>query len=649
MRLLNAHITKFRCVNDSTSFSVGSVTCLVGKNESGKTSVLHALERLNPIDPDDTYLDKLRDYPRHLLADFSENESALVTDWQLDDDDVAALEEVLGPEVVTSRKVEITLRYTNRRSYTVPIDQRKVVAWLLDEAACNVAEKKQFSACSTTRELKQKLDAITEKSVRVQGLLESIATFQEGDASLAAIDLLHKRLPKFLYFASYDRMNGNVHLETLAKRKANNQSTREDEVFVAFLEYAGTSLDEIRKLNTYEAIKARVEGASIKISKQIFAYWSQNRHLKVEFSVELGREGDEPPYNTGTVMRTRIHNKLHEMTVPFDDRSAGFICFSSFLVMFSQVRRMYGNVVILLDEPGLNLHGRAQADLVRFIYEKLRDQHQVTYTTHSPFMVPSDDLAAIRTVEDVIKRLPDDEIQVLGTKVGDEVLSSDKDTLFPLQGALGYEITQSLFVGKHTLVVEGPSDILYLQAASARLRQLGREALDLRWTICPSGGVDKVAAFVSLFAGNKLHVAVLADIAHGQKGKVETLRRSSLLNEGHVLTVAEFCEQEEADIEDLFGPEVYVELVNQALALKGKNRLGLQSLASGGEASLRIVKRVEAALRLLPTAPDFNHFAPASWLLGNPGFLTHDSADTKAALDRFESLFGSLNALLPPR
>ena len=59
-----------------------------------------------------------------------------------------------------------------------------------------------------------------------------------------------------------------------------------------------------------------------------------------------------------------------------------------------------------------------------------------------------------RTVEDIW--LEDDgNIEVKGTKVGDDVLSTDKDTVFPLQGALGYELTQSLFVGPNTLLVEG--------------------------------------------------------------------------------------------------------------------------------------------------------------------------------------------------
>ncbi|MCY4375196.1 MAG: hypothetical protein OXC31_15665 [Spirochaetaceae bacterium] len=107
------------------------------------------------------------------------------------------------------------------------------------------------------------------------------------------------------------------------------------------------------------------------------------------------------------------------------------------------------------------------------------------------------------------------------------MLEVEADTLFPLQGALGYEATQSLFVGEHTLLVEGPSDILYLHALSRALDTRGRTGLDSRWTMCPAGGIDRIMPFVSLFAGKDLHIAVLADQAQGAKGKVNRISQMS--------------------------------------------------------------------------------------------------------------------------
>ena len=89
------------------------------------------------------------------------------------------------------------------------------------------------------------------------------------------------------------------------------------------------------------------------------------------------------------------------MTVPFDDRSKGFVWFFSFLAYFSQIERGDRDLVLLLDEPGLSLHAKAQGDFLRLIENRLAPKHQVVYTTHSPFMIDARKLDRIRTVEDV--------------------------------------------------------------------------------------------------------------------------------------------------------------------------------------------------------------------------------------------------------
>jgi len=648
MKLENVHIKNFRCIDDSNSFSIGQTTCLVGKNESGKTSILQALTKLNSADNHFSHFDRERDYPRRLLTDFSQNTQALETNWSLEDEDLVAITMILGPDALPEKSVTITRGYEadNLNRWNFRLDEQKIIDWLLHEAGCDADERMQLETTGNIKEFVKKAEPLKANSPRIATMFEKMAKWRNGNPVLAVIDILTPRVPKFLYFASYDRMDGNVSLEKLKTDVANGRVSRNDSVFLAFLDFAGTTLEELSKLDRYESMKARVESASIKISKQIFKYWSQNRHLKVQFSMEAGRAGDAPPFNVGNVIRTRILNMHHEMTVPFDDRSAGFVWFFSFLVLFSQVKRKYGNVIILLDEPGLNLHAKAQADLLRFINEELKPYHQVIYTTHSPFMVGSDNLANVRTVEDVIKYGPDGVVEaVLGTKVGSKVLSSDRDTLFPLQGALGYEITQNLFVGKDTLVVENPSDILYLKAASVELGRRGRTRLDPRWTLCPVGSIDKVAAFMSLFTGNKLHVAVLMDQV-GRNGKVESLTRSQMLQDGHVFTMADFCAQPEAGLEDFLGPDLYVDLVNNTYNLFTNGVLNATDIQALPERSPRIVKKIQAAFKAKPSHYEFDAHTPAMWLLQNPTWLNKETPNVTAALDRFENLFKKLNALL---
>lgn len=649
MKLVKAHITNFRSVLDTGEFKLGGVTCLVGKNESGKTTVLQALERINPVDKSKKKFDKDLEYPRGYLAEYEQRHpgseaTVITTTWTLDLEDVAAVEAELGEGCLRSRDITVSKKYGDELStWLVPLDEPQIVSSLLTRFGVKAAEKKQLSA-ATVKEFVAKVSALAEASDEAKAAAAEVAKFRNNSAALKAIDVLYKGMPEFLYFSSYDRMDGRVQLEALEAARAAKALNPGQQIFQDFLDFAGTSAQELQSATTFEKLKAKVEAASISISKQVFSYWSQNKNLKVEFTLEAGRSGDPAPFNTGHVMHTRIRNKLHDMTVPFDDRSAGFTWFFSFLVKFSQVQKRQGNVIILLDEPGLNLHAKAQSDLLRYFKEKLEPKHQVIYTTHSPFMVPTDNIMSVRTVEDVVVYRQGEEPEVLGTKVGDDVLSTDRDTLFPLQGALGYELSQSLFVGEHTLLVEGPSDVLYLQAFSNALKVLGRKHLDPRWTLCPAGGVDKVWAFVSLFGGNKLHVAALIDYANGQKNNVEKLRKSQLLRDGHVLLATDFCGQAEADTEDLLGEDLFLELVNGAYGIAKAQKLSAGSLPAGPGANLRVVPKVEAAMKLVPSAKEFDHFQQASWLIQNPTAL--DAARHAAAFDRFEQLFVALNKLL---
>lgn len=317
--------------------------------------------------------------------------------------------------------------------------------------------------------------------MRLASLLAAIKKFRKFDAQLRAIDILSARTPKFLYFSHYDRMSGEIAINQLAKDKQSSPGIKTgDQVFLDFLEYAGTTLEDLVGSTRFEELNAKCEAAANRITDQIFEYWTQNDELQIQVLLTEGKPEDPPPFNSGPIARARVENNLHRVSVPFSERSAGFIWFFSFLVKFAQIRKSRGNVIILLDEPGLTLHGTAQRDLLRYFAEQLAPKHQLIYSTHSPFMVPPEDLASVRTVEDVVSRDARDRKVSQGTKIRADILTTDPQTNFPVFGAMGFEVTQGLIIAPDTLLVEGPSDILYLQAASAALRKRERAGLDPR-------------------------------------------------------------------------------------------------------------------------------------------------------------------------
>lgn len=646
-------MTNFRSVEDSEVFDVEQVTCLVGKNEAGKSAILLALAALNPHSETPAMLDKERDYPRRHLTQYEarhpdEDAIAVTTTWQLERSDLEVLESQIGPGVVTSDQVTVSRRYGGGVEVDVQITYAPAIQFLFDKFELDPSERSVLSEATTTSALIEALPGLASPTARHNELRAHLD--KVGSATGQVQRMVRALLPTFMYFAAYDRMDGAIQLEQTQKLIAGSQLRHDQHrgvrLFAEFLDYPGVPIDDIVQTTTYETFNARLQSASTTITNQVLEYWTQNPDLDVVVRVDAARSNDPAPFNTGNIARARIQNNLHRVDTPFSERSAGFVWFFSFLVKFARVKAEGSPVILLLDEPGLTLHGKAQADLQRFFAEKLAPHHQIIYTTHSPFMVPADDLASVRIVEDQVDRSKPRPVP-FGTKVRDDVLSRDPDTLFPLQGALGYEITQSLFVGKNTLLVEGPSDILYLQALSDALTRRDRRGLDPRWTLCPAGGIDKIAPFVSLFAGNEINVAVLSDEARGDKKKIESLKRAAVLKAGQLRTMADFLDRSEADIEDLFGPEVFVAILNGCYELKGADKMSVKRLQEADPSTKRLVKQAEAAFRVLPVSvPQFDHFSPAAWLIRNPKVLDAKTAPISRTLDRAETVFDAYSKVL---
>jgi predicted ATP-dependent endonuclease of OLD family len=654
MKLTKVRVQNYRSVEDSEEFEIGDLTCLVGKNEAGKTALLSALRGLKPSQPFE--FDETIDYPRRFSTRYDERHptgkaEVIRTWWRLEDADKKAVEERFGAGVLKGDifEVHFGFRYDeDARIWEIGVDSAKVLEHMVNKHALDATERNVLHGETDGPGADKALSGLAQRTPKQEALLAEIKKCRDSNFTRAVLDVLSERQPQFFFTSHFERMSGMISVEKLKQDQANKTVSVGDKIFLAFLEYAGTTVEDLLKADRREALKAKCEAASNEITEEIFQFWSQNNALEVVIEIDTGKPKDPVPFNTGTVVDIRIKNTNHKATLPLSERSAGFIWFFSFLAQFKQLKKTSGNAnaILLLDEPGLTLHGKAQGDLLRYIVERLLPDHQVIYTTHSPFMVPTKRLTDVRIVEDVIIEQPGKRVEVKGTKVRSDVLEVSDDTLFPLQGALGYEVTQSLFIGENTLLVEGPSDILYLQVLSQALAKRNREGLKHKWTLCPSGGIDKIAPFVRLFGGNRINVAVLSDIASGDKTKIENLKKANILKSGHFYTCANFTAQSEADVEDLFEADLFVEILNGAYKPPAANLVTTASLAAADPAP-RIVKKAEALFRLMPpSVAEFDHFAPARWLLENSSVLDSNTPAVNGTLDRFETVFKAFNALL---
>ncbi len=647
MRLVSATVQNFRSVEDSGKLTFKQVTCLVGKNESGKTALLKALHKLRPANLRDEKYEPSRDYPKRRWRPgiaVPAEPPVVTAEWELTPAELATLEAKFGRGSITSRTVTLRKGYDNISHFRVSYDEAATAAALLRKAGLAADDFPEGAKTSTLQDLSNTLAGITDKSPNHKLLAERLASAFPDGAAKAVLGVVDKLTPGFLYFDQYLRLPGEVSVDALLQRRKENRLTDQDQIFLALLALTGTTIEEVHQTGTFEVLNAALRAASNQISEQILQYWTQNLHLNVDVRLDQARPQDPPPFNSGSVFRTRINNARHKAETGFDDRSSGFVWFFSFLVWFNRLRETSGqNFIVLLDEPGLSLHPRAQADLLRYLNEQVAPKCQVVYTTHSPFMIDPDNISSCRTVEDVVVRgrRPGQE-NPLGTKVGDEVLSADPDTVAPLRRALEYDIARSLFVARHSVLVGGASDVLYLKWFSRQLEKAGKPGLDYRWDICRVGGIERIPGFVSLFKGDGLVIAALVDVREEHKQDIERARAS--LGPGRLLTADAFAEgQPEADVEDILGYDFYASLVNRAYNLLPYLQLP-PARPKGGAA--RVAQCVEDHFQTLPAAiPDCDPFTPAEFLFQNDDAGRSLRGFTNA-LASFEKLIGELNKLL---
>lgn len=628
MLLKKVTIHKYKSFLTEQSYTVEErITRIVGKNESGKTALLEALAKSNYFEDNaDFQFNKDLDYPRsELIKAKNENPAVLTCEYELSDADVKSVEDDLGEGIISKQTFSRTCYYDNTHTASgVSVNFDVFKNWLITSFDVGDQGKELLRAAASFSDLENVVseNETTPGMTEIQGELNKIkkgaGKWKNPLEGYIYLTYILPAIPKLWYFSDYFSLPCRINLnEFAAGTPTGSLSSEEFKIAKALFELSGLQVSDIQSEANFEAFKAQLEATSNSITDDMFEYWTTNQNLEIRFDIEHST-------NNVRYLNIRIYNSKHRVTLPLKNRSKGFLWFFSFLVWFSKIQGdKNSKYILLLDEPGLSLHASAQNDLLRFIDEKLAPEYQVIYTTHSPFMIDSLKLNEVRTVYDT-------QNPKIGSVVSDAVEEKDSDTLFPLQAALGYTIAQNLYVSPQNLLVEGISDLVYLNHFSTILKDMGKEGLSDDVTIVPVGGADKIATFISLMRGNELSTVCLLDTFTDQGAEVRLKRmvEQKIIADKKILYYHSIIEQTFADIEDLFSKEEYLTLYNGAFG------------ASVQISDLDMDRPIMSQLKRLNGNKSFNHYSPANYMAKNIGTLSF----SEETIGRFEKLFSMVNS-----
>lgn len=593
MRLSKARIQKYRSIRDTGFFSIEShKTILVGPNEAGKTVLLQALQQLNAPDGVAGF-DVLRDYPRSEYNDITTKrvDPATVTvveaHFVLEGDDQDVIDTAFkdcvyvcgrtyankswaklqgGPDAPTygdvSTDFERLAAHMDKRvpaskdgesELEIPSKQLEAITEDVDETESIHGELAAGLKSWLKANLKSTDESNKREGERYNRLLSAVELVAGRQA---ALETLRKRLPVFVYFSNYFRVRPIIHLSHLAQRI--EQQLLDDKYYdygnQCLLKLLGFSAQELSRLGSATEPAAgddaalknhrdqldnrtfQLNAASVRLTEQIREVWlpdakrAEADHLRINVD--------------GQYLKVVVEDELG-VEIELDQRSEGFQWIVSFFVVFfAEAADKHENAILLLDEPGLSLHGLKQREF-RTTVSRLAETNQTLYTTHSPFLVGPGELDLVRVVEMTDRKV--------GTKVHTTVSAGDPAAILPLQEALGYDLAQSLFGQRRNLVLEGLTDYWYLDATAHLLRDAGIADLNEKIALVPAGGAGKVVYYATILHAQKLHVVALLDSdAAGERAAQQETLLHTLGNKGILRTKDAYGGSvERPEIEDL--------------------------------------------------------------------------------------------------
>ena len=594
MRLRKFRVRAYRCIHDSGEIRVGDLAAFVGRNESGKTTILQALTLLNrehqlsDLDLCDEMSEELKNEVMLAEGDFdlNHNETRIIKDS--------------FPNIPEIKKIKIF------RTNNSPIAQYDFGDVNISEAENsglnsweNFIEKISNFLDTIPNHIRIKLNTQffegqtpeTEEIFRNQmaefgNNLHVLATdepeitiewekiaedpntnFQNlliGTTERIALEnFIDTNLhPRFVYFSDYKKIIGNINLNEYGRMADKSSIEFSEDEFdktetVDNLFYlAELDINELEECkNSPSQLIKLLNTCGKRLTEKLNPAWKGDAiHVELRLNPNnIMSVVISDVHKDGTVTNTGILNR----------RAEGFKWTFSFIVNFAAETQKaeLKEAILLLDEPARNLHPTQQRGISDLL-KNLAGSNQVLYATHSPYMIFDYAPGNLLVVElDKKKHL---------SRIYYDYWNADDLTLTPILYGLSRGLVESIldrqigYNSRPVIVVETISDTMYLNAFDKFLQDPNISMNPLN--IVAAYNKNSVLPLSIFYRNHGYNTFVLLDNTEESK----EISAQLIANEFSKTQTIFFEEKAKAlqSIEDYMITEDYLYAVNQTYAIK---------------------------------------------------------------------------------
>ena len=305
--------------------------CLVGKNESGKSSIISAISYLNILETElvNSLLNKSsKNYPNGLpliIGTFKLNKSVYAKLYKI-------LTEFLSKE---------ELAKINKQSENCLLQIKR---WGngLSNISISIIENDKFG-------------------IKISDKISELAKFYDK--------FFLEIYPDIQYFENEDLLIEPSTIEELLGEDRKFETFRRLLIIGGCNDFNDLNNPDINFVTTY------LSDIELELNRIFKKHYKQDQSINIKIATA-----------TGNKLNLIIQDNSNK-SFSINERSPGFQYYFSFLVNKLYTKYINGNknTVILLDEPGHSLHPKGAKDLLKS-FDDIAESSQILYTTHNPFL-----------------------------------------------------------------------------------------------------------------------------------------------------------------------------------------------------------------------------------------------------------------------